>query len=746
MDSGQSNFSPLERGNPLLVALERTTNEMEARVVKAIATLSLIGGPLWPTEGAIGASLGLEIGTTGWKLLSHALAALVERKTLVHRRYADEYHLWRGTDFDLSQELEHARSNVTTEFDLAGFLNKHVSLPPHVARRTSFETGTVRLFAREFIGVDELLDGAGAQPRFASLEPTPDGLVLYVLPSTKEELARVRASPPLETLRPILLVLPQAPLDVNDVALDLHALSLIESQDAVQSDAVAKTEVLIRRRALQELVDARLHELTRPNGQSIWRDSRRWRRLASQRQLQSLLSDACDRTYTLSPKIRNELINRHRLSTSVVVAVKKILTSLLDGSDKPGLGFEGNGPEVSIFRAVFERTGAYAQQGRRFSLRRPGQKWRLSPAWTTINKYLSTRAGTRRRLDVLFNELRNPPFGIRDGLIPVLVWGVLIAGRDRYCLFERGTYIPEWSAEIYDRMLRAPGDFQVSALPRGTVRQKLISQLTQALPSRVITEPIGVNTLLRSMFSWYRSLPEFSRHTGRVSGGAQEFRRVVASASDPIEMLFITLPRALETGGGRPATSPQYPEAFRRVIRELDHTYSALLLDLLDVLSTRFAFPISLGAARSKLAAMAAEFEGEPCSQEVTAFLMRARSTESTDEAWLESVAAGIVGQPSKFWIDDNVEEFRLRVARVAHELVGLRQARLLRDNPPTQRRLSVMAPSGVIVDDVFEVNEVSPKTSRTQTRIARELEKLTEDERKTVLLELVASTWRRRK
>jgi hypothetical protein len=213
----------------LLIALEKTQDEIEASVVKVIAVLGLVGGPLWPTQGVIAAALGIEADSSSWELIDQALHNLTEQKTVVHRRYSGEYHLWRGTDLDIGLAVEEKRFEISADFDLPAFLNERMSLAPYVARRVTFETGTSRIYARMFVSPEHAIDATYLAGLFDRFAPSPDGLVLYVLATQREDLSEIEQVCA-QVAKPIMFVVPAAPLDIGDLALDLMALNAFMQQ------------------------------------------------------------------------------------------------------------------------------------------------------------------------------------------------------------------------------------------------------------------------------------------------------------------------------------------------------------------------------------------------------------------------------------------------------------------------------------------------------------------------------------
>lgn len=71
--------------------------------------------------------------------------------------------------------------------------------------------------------------------------------------------------------------------------------------------------------------------------------------------LNRLVSDICDTAYHFTPRINNELINRHEVTAQVAKARNTILDELLNGKDTSKYN-DGTSAESTIFRAVMVHT------------------------------------------------------------------------------------------------------------------------------------------------------------------------------------------------------------------------------------------------------------------------------------------------------------------------------------------------------------------------------------------------------
>jgi hypothetical protein len=528
---------------------------LEVRLLKALGALGVLRSEvaLPASEDVLLAALGIDREEEK-VALRKALDQLLSRKIVVFRKFSGEYRIWQGSDFDFEGALAKTREEIHEEFDLSTALNMELLPRPLPVHRHSFETGIPPYFDVSFRSAPAALQIKPEDVADWVEESQGDGLVAYLIPSNQRELQELQLWAKDVSEPRLLLVIPQQPLSVASLAQDLASLRLIQREwPELQDDPVAMKGLAGRIEAIEEFLREGVEVVTEP---ALQRASWYWRgqpqTVTNRRQLNQLLSQVCDEVYPDTPAIRNELINRQNLSSAVVVAVKRIIGGLLETNGELDLGFTGNGPEVSIFRAVFVEPGLYRETAKgHYALHQPSDDANLGlrRAWQEIEAYIESSGESGRPILPLYQCLSDPPYGIRRGLIPLLIWAVLIYHRQALCIYENGTYLREWSSELFDRFVKAPDGFTVRWLVLSDHAQELLKRLSQAIESvqqaSDTKESMTLSRFLQDLYRWYYQLPEFSKRTLRVSPQAQELRKVLTTAVDPIELLLSRLPQAL---------------------------------------------------------------------------------------------------------------------------------------------------------------------------------------------------------
>jgi hypothetical protein len=134
------------------------------------------------------------------------------------------------------------------------------------------------------------------------------------------------------------------------------------------------------------------------------------------------------------------------------------------------------------------------------------------------------------------------------------------------------------------------------------------------------------------------------------------------------------------------------------------------------------------------------------------AFLLRASAGIEESNAWVESVAAVVIGQPPRYWTDQSVEEFEEQLAVLIQRLRQTEKASIVRAkdglSPATHARwLTLIDSTGQVIDEVVDGEHMSSATMKaagTAEAMVRDLvAELGRNERRQVLVELIERLWK---
>ena len=652
--------------------------DAERRVVKTIGVLNLVaaGGALRASRDLVAvACADGDAGTASVKDVAEVVLNLEARGLITYRDFADEYRIWRGTDFDLRAAVEIALAR-TKEEPVAALLARTHPLTPVIAARHSQESGTLRIFERLYI------DSATTVLPSDSRSSVADGFVLLALEHPSGLDLAVES---IVSSKPVLIGVPSDCSGVVEAAHEYAAhLDVLSATAELKSDWVARQELRERATIAMQRLDAVIERTFGGGDAAI-----EWRTLPGAstmppagRGLSSALSALCDTTYPDAPRLRNEMIARRELTSQGAKARRDLLAAMVERSDAPQLGIEGYGPERAIYEALLRKSGIHRFDGSKWSMGRPSDDdpLRFHPAWDAIYRAFEDAEMRVVSLAEVVARLKAPPIGLKEGPIPVILTATLIAEADDIAVYEDGTFVTRLTSEVVERLSKNPDRFGVKRYGSRGPRAMVLSAIVDVLDAPVRqtrARVASVVSVVAALLNRVRTLSAHARNTQRVSPEARQVRRVLLEAREPDQLIFQDLPSAL---GLEPVTvhasSPNldlsgsaatYARLLNQVINELEGLDRVLLNDVGDKVL------IALGensgepqAARRTIKIRAERISAWVLEPQLRAMALALAEPELAQDEWVAYVGMVVSGKPCISWTDHDRSRFEQAVEQLA--------------------------------------------------------------------------------
>lgn len=598
-----------------------------------------------------------------------AMTDLVSWSVVVFRKHAGSYAIYAGSDFDIEQAIEDARRNgVTVDYR---HLARQASLQPILAKRHYESTGALRWFEVDLAPLHE------AQDRIASYKPAAGaaGLFLLLVSGQGEPQAAARkickrvAGEVGERL--IVVGWTRDSFRLRETAIELAGLEHVRAnRPELEGDPVARREVDARISRLAAELEDRLSDAI---------DLVDWvlpaevetghsRQLTGPAALSILASDLADWRYPASPRLRNELVNRTRPSSNAAAATRALLHAMVDHAGEARLGFEGYPPEAGLYSSLLESTGLHkrARGGWRFVAPQGGDPHSLAPVWRKAEEMLRANDGGQTFAE-LFSAWRAPPFGVRDGLLPILGATFLMTASERAAIYLDGVFRPQLDAYLVDRILQDPGAVRVRWVELSDLDSNLVAELSRRLSDKqgsVAPSPLEV---AKALVRQVRALPNWTLRTSTLSPNATALRNLGRNSHDPNQLLFEDLPRAI--GGGRGATGALLASAVDRARLELQGAYPQMLSDLINTLYRELRFKGAASTNFGSLQRRAAAVKGLSGNFRLDALATRLEAFDGTIEE-IEGIASLAANKPARDWVDRDVDAARIELAALAQQFL----------------------------------------------------------------------------
>lgn len=650
-------------------------------------TLTTIG-----TLGALGQTYGLRASleqisfalcdTIDDSDVIEALDVLSNRKLITYRQHRDSYIIWEGSDIDIDGLFQSTRQQVGTKARLVNLLQQYAHVDPLTARRHSYITGSTRSFAVNYVDLEYVL----ANP---PISHDLDGEILYMVLTDSGELSKakewaIHSDRNGEYQR--IVVLPHHIRELRDLLLDVAALTyMLSEHPEFEHDRSARREVSSRLVEAQQILMHTINETYAPTRSRWFRRSQEVQ-VANAHAVDELLSQACNETYFATPYIWNELIVRKQLSTSTSKARRNLVEALLLHQDKELLGIEGYPPERAIYESVLRKGTIHRQDSDgNWYITKPTDpdSLRILPVWEAMENFLKQSGNEARPLSDLLQLMEKPPYGVKAGLTPLLFVLLYITYAGEIVLYERGNYAPIVDTALFDRLLARPESFAIRLSQVNGSRWAVYEYLAQTFAPQALNQliqPALLNALL-PLFRLFRSLPEYSKTTKRITQVAQDIRSALRTTKAPDELLFESLPQAC---GFNSFTLDEEVNAMRiemfflaldSGLEELKQAYPRLL----DHIRERIIQAFGRRTDESRQAHIELSERYHAIANSVGDLQIRALGirleTADVGSGWLESIATLVTKIPPNSWNDSDILRFENAISdlgrrfRVAEEI-----------------------------------------------------------------------------
>lgn len=664
-----------------VIASTSVANAEELSILKTVAMLSLLDAADIPaTEDAVMLAVGGKRDR-----VKTAMDSLRRSGVIYERGSVKGLCLWPHTSVNLDEmfrsgqeavsfggkETRRPNSHTASIYQLCG----HIESEPLVPRAYYARTGTLRHANVRLLPASEIANAIAFQP-----DQSESDLTLTILvPSDNRD--KVLASAQLKqrhselAKRHLVAIWEPLPTAIS-VLSDLMAWEWVEANTPhLVGDRYAREEVSRQiaqgRRSLNSRLGG-LNNLALPISETRFQlfthlDNRKCR---PGRELLAFLGEECERIYSKSPRVLNELVNRRQPSSAAVAARTKLAEAMATAPHRENLGMADvkRPAEMALYLSVVRGGGFHIpDRNGGWTFRLPTSKrdtLNLLPSLAEITRVLRG-SGNDAMVAVpsVFDALAAPPFGVREGLRPVILALYLATHHQRVALYEDGTYLHTVGGQGFLRLMKEPQAFHLQYCTLEGVRGEVFSRLLNFLEYKP-RDPDSPDLLdlVRPLSVFIsRGVPEYARRTGSLPARVVAVRRVLLESREPVRMVFTQLPEACGLPEIRRKNSCDPKELAGR-LREALHTiqtaYPNLLRRLGGAVCAAFDVSQEISVGRNLIAGRSDQLAAMVTEPSLRSFALRLADTALSLPAWIESIGNLLARKSPERWGDQDETEF----------------------------------------------------------------------------------------
>ena len=645
--------------------------------------------------------------------IKDALEALQAWSLLIYRKFNGSYSVFEGSDFDIDDAVGRVLATLP-EVDFHK-LNEIAGLQPIVAKRHYHETGALRWFD---VAIAPLADIRANMAGYRPQDGAVGTFLLAVLTQGEpENLASHIAQSAIQEAQDwdLVIGLPQGTWNFTSLAKELLAVEQVRAESAeLQGDRIARREVEARIAVLRGYMAS---ELSRALDSARWYSQELRGEQSNQARRNTVASRLAKNRFCSSPELRNELLNRVKPSSNAAAARNALLRRMVQNEGEERLGIEGYPAEGGLFDSILKASGVYCKvdQEWRFVAPTTGDDLRnLAPAWQAAAEFLESNRDRAVPLAEIYDIWREPPFGIKDGLMPVLAAAFILSKRRELAFYRQSIFQSHISDLDMEYLARDPSSVQLRWMDLSDEARALLSEMAGIVrdldPANTLPdlEPIDV---ARGLVSIYDSFPDWVGRTQGLSANAKQVRHLFKQAKDPNSLIFDDIPQHLSGGTGldKATTLRHISDNVRSGLTELRDAYPAMLRRLRETLLAELQVPNASPSLLAELRARAENVRQLSGDHRQEAFIVRLSYFHGSDQD-MESLGSMATNKPPATWVDSDIDRATVELAEMAQRFKNLESYAHVKGRSDKRHAMAVtvgMNGSRATVQDVFDVTDL---------------------------------------
>jgi len=638
---------------------EENTDSAEVKILKTIAVINII------SDSAVLASNRVtlcHVIDEDDEVISSAIDALEKKKIIKFMRQYGYYDFLDSSIYDLDSMIEEKIGSINDEM-VVNILNdeftdfviyphrynakyhmNRIMIPVFAYRNELSKKTFVRSMPDYYDGIVAfVLDADYSLSEYSEVE-LPDRMLMLVNSNPKQIINEVK-----RYIATKLLYSQREELKKDDPTVEKELQLYLEEEQAILSELVSNWRK-IKGSDITVVFDGHEEEVK------------------SEAELTECASQIMLSAYKKTIIVNNDLINKNKVSGAIRLSRSKLLDNMLNGIDVMN-GCTPLSPEHNIVRALLVKNGMY-DDGIPVKLNYIDGEVSGDAVKHVIQKYIKKAKKAPVSVNELYEELKKPPYGLRDGYMSLLLAYELSQYENISLSFHGADR--DYSSEEFLKAFENPEDYSIFVCNWSEEQEKYISDLEELYGKYLNRKTKNrLKELLGAMNTHFASLTKSALTTDKyVSPKAKQYRDILSiSYKDYNSFFFEVLPK-LDSDYGTLVVQ------LRTIKAELERVPELQMSDVDKLI--RNVFDIGRDETISKWLFDKYENEWAAKAHKVfdyhtNAFLefVRNNNAQKEDVAVIQDLANVITGFGVDYWNDSKIEDFEEILRKVFAQLEG---------------------------------------------------------------------------
>lgn len=507
--------------------LRKNISELAKKIIKSMSVIYMINemGDFTPTCETIRLSLDVDENQ-----FNKAIDELIDKSLIRKKKISEELDFATMYSKILTSEIKELVLNRFSNINEKESLEKIIGITYSLPRRYNEEFKMTRFFSNIFINENEIIN----LNNFDLLheKSKSDGIILNLIRSSKNINEIINHFRMINDDRAVL--------KVSRLTFKKSFINLLKEYEAASylivngknsEDEIFELEI-IRNEIIDAVKEAYKYYFSQENILDyVYLNERN----NQNNNLSSLLSRICEEVYYETPKINNEMINKEILSSPIKKAREIVITSVLN-NDKEIIKSKTSA-EATIYKAIVDKRESES----------------ITNIINIIKNFIQSTDNEKVSFEKLYDIIRNKPYSIRLGTIPILISIAIsdYSDNNNIILYYMKREL-ELTAENIIKINDNPKNYFLLTEKGTKDRINYISSLEKIYNINVKSSNIRVNVseVVEAMKKWVFGLPRLIRELNtddKDNNITEEQIKIKSALLKPDinnnEFLFITIPK-----------------------------------------------------------------------------------------------------------------------------------------------------------------------------------------------------------
>lgn len=432
----------------------------------------------------------------------------LENKQLIYKKSSTDYYVFKSRiGADIKAEINKERVIIGDNIDLCQSLTRAIDNEYILPKKFNQKFSMTRFFSTKYMLYNDFLQLSKAEYLFS--EKFADGYIISLICEQDEILKEVSCiEQKLQELddERIIVLVPKNYYEIKKYVRDYIIIQKMKENNEFMND----NKVLINELELYEediIYDIERYLDCSFNAErgdctvvSYYKQSSK---IEKNDNINRIVSKICDNYFSLTPVINNEMINRRNITSPPIKKARKaIIEFILNNNLEKSFYYGKTNPEATIFRAVLVNTNVLSGK----------PEASMKEILMHINSFIDSCEESKKNFTFIFNVLQSAPYGMRMGVIPIILAYVLTIRNDNIIIYLKNKE-EELSYETIINICENPYDYFLYVEKGTNEKREYLERLMKLFGLFGTYKPnkIKISHVVLEMQRWLKSLPQITR-------------------------------------------------------------------------------------------------------------------------------------------------------------------------------------------------------------------------------------------